>query len=322
MNAPRTPPAGADDEIASLIATLHATERRLAELTAGEVDTVADREGRPLLLREAQERLRWSEAAKQAAILDKLRESEAQLRRLNAELERRVTERTMELVAANKELEAFDYSVSHDLRAPLNRIEGFSAMLSEQYGDKLDAKGRDLLRRIANAGRSMDQLVGDLLSLSTVTRGELQRSEIDLSALAESIVAALRRADPRREVLFEAPPGMVARADPGLLRVVLENLIGNAWKFTRHSAPARIEAGCLETQGESTYFVRDNGAGFDMARADKLFTPFTRLHSGGDIEGTGIGLATVQRIVRRHGGRVWAEAAVDRGATFFFTLST
>jgi signal transduction histidine kinase len=311
----------ADGEIFSLISTLHAAERRLEELTAGEVDTVADRDGRPFMLRRAQDRLRASEAAKQADMLERLRESQAQLRRLNAELERRVSERTAELVAANKELEAFDYSVSHDLRAPLNRIEGFSAMLGKQYGDKLDANGRDLVQRIARAGRSMDQLVGDLFALSTVTRGDLQRSEIDLSALAESIVATLRRADPVRDVIFETPAGVVARADPGLLRVVLENLIGNAWKFTRGRAPARIEAGCLERQGERTYFVRDNGCGFDMARAGKLFTPFMRLHPGAEIEGTGIGLATVQRIVRRHGGRVWADAAVDSGATFFFTLS-
>ena len=234
--------------------------------------------------------------------------------------ERALHEKNVELEAANKELEAFDYSVAHDLRAPLTRIEGFSAMLGKQYGEKLDARGRELLQRIADAGLSMDQLVGDLLALSTVTRGTLGRSDVDVSALADSIVATLRKSEPRREVRFDAPTGMILRADPGLLRVVLENLLGNAWKFTKGHARARVEMGCLEIQGERVFFVRDNGAGFDIANAERLFKPFQRLHSGADFEGTGIGLATVQRIVRRHGGRVWAEAAVDRGATFYFTL--
>jgi PAS domain S-box-containing protein len=234
--------------------------------------------------------------------------------------ERELNEKNAELEAANKELEAFDYSIAHDLRAPLNRIEGFSAMLEEQYGEKLDARGRDLLLRIAEAGRSMDRLVGDLLELSTVTRGTLGRSDVNVSALAESIVASLRKSDPQRDVRFEGLPGIEVRADPGLLRVVLENLLGNAWKFTRGRTPARIEMGCVNNQEEKVLFVRDNGAGFDIAGAERLFKPFQRLHSGNNFEGTGIGLATVQRIVRRHGGRVWAEAAVDRGATFFFTV--
>lgn len=236
-------------------------------------------------------------------------------------VERALHEKNVELEAANKELEAFDYSISHDLRAPLNRIEGFSTMLGEEYGDKLDARGRDLLLRIAEARRSMDQLVGDLFALSTSTRGELRRSAVDVSALAELVVATLRKTEPQREMEFIAPAAMTVRADPGLLRVVLENLLGNAWKFTRRRARPRIEMGCVKRLGDLVFFVRDNGAGFDIARADKLFTPFQRLHSRNDFEGTGIGLATVQRIVRRHGGRVWAEATVDRGATFFFTLS-
>jgi signal transduction histidine kinase/CheY-like chemotaxis protein len=249
-----------------------------------------------------------------------LRDSELRFRQLATGLERRVVERTAELQAANEELAAFDYSISHDLRAPLNRIDGFCAMLGDKYGDKLDERGRDLLARIADAGRNMGQLVGDLFSLSTVARGELQRADVDLSALSEAIVATLRAAEPGRTVRFEAQAGMSARADPGLLRAVLENLLGNAWKFTRRNAAARIEVGCLRRGGELVYSVRDNGVGFDPANAEKLFTPFQRLHSHGDFEGTGIGLATVQRIVRRHGGRVWAEAAVDRGATFYFTL--
>ncbi len=246
--------------------------------------------------------------------------AEEEVRRLNADLERRVLERTVELEAANKELEAFDYSISHDLRAPLNRIEGFSAMLVDKYGPTLDAGARELLTRITDAGRHMNQLVEDLFALSTATRGEPQRGAVDVTGLAESIVATLRRGEPVRDVRFEAHAGMKAHADPGLMRAVLENLLGNAWKFTSRRAQAAIEVGCMEAPGLSTFFVRDNGAGFDPAGADRLFTPFQRLHSHHEFEGTGIGLASVQRIVRRHGGRVWAEGEVDRGATFYFTL--
>jgi PAS domain S-box-containing protein len=235
-------------------------------------------------------------------------------------IERALNEKNAEFEAANKELEAFDYSIAHDLRAPLTRIEGFSALLAKQYGDKLDERGRDLVQRIAEAGRTMDELVGDLLALSTVTRGALARSDVDVSALAESIVARLRKSEPQREVRFAVPAGIEVRADPGLLRIALENLLGNAWKFTRGRAPARIEMGRLEIEGENVVFVRDDGAGFDLADAERIFKPFQRLHAASAFEGTGIGLATVQRIVRRHGGRVWAEGAIDRGATFFFTV--
>jgi PAS domain S-box-containing protein len=247
--------------------------------------------------------------------------AEDEVRRLNADLERRVSDRTAELRAANRELEAFDYSISHDLRAPLNRIECFCAMLGEQYGEKLGAQGTELLQRIAAAGRGMDLLVADLLALSTVTHGELQRSRVDLGEMGRSIVASLNKSEPGRAVRVDAQERLSVEADPGLVRIVLENLIGNAWKFTRSRSQAHIEIGCLDTASERVFFVRDDGVGFDMAHAGEVFTPFRRLHSRAEYEGTGIGLATVQRIVRRHGGRVWAEAVVDGGATVFFTLS-
>jgi signal transduction histidine kinase len=249
------------------------------------------------------------------------RQVEDEVRRLNANLERRVRDGTAELRAANKELEAFDYSISHDLRAPLNRIEGFGAMLDQQYGEKLDAHGRGLLHRIMEAGRGMQLLVADLLALSTVTHGEMHRSPVDLGTVGRSILASLRKSDPARAVSLNAPDGLIVEADAGLIRVVLENLLGNAWKFTRRRTPAHIEIGCIEDAAERVFFVRDDGVGFDPAQAGELFTAFRRLHPSADYEGTGIGLATVQRIVRRHGGRVWAEAVVDGGATVFFTLS-
>ena len=249
------------------------------------------------------------------------REVEAEVRRLNANLERRLRDGTAALRAANQELETFDYSISHDLRAPLNRIEGFGAMLDQQYGGKLDAHGRELLSRIMEAGRGMQLLVADLLALSTVTHGEMHRSAVDLGAVGRSVVASLHKSDPGRAVRLDAPDGLIAEADAGLVRVVLENLLGNAWKFTRDRSPAHIDIGCLNNASERVFFVRDDGVGFDIAKAGELFTPFRRLHSRADYEGTGIGLATVQRIVRRHGGRVWAESTVDGGATFFFTLS-
>ncbi len=225
-----------------------------------------------------------------------------------------------QLEAANQELEAFSYSVSHDLRAPLRSIDGFSQALLEDYGDRPDEPGRGYLGRVRAAAQRMAELIDDLLHLARVTRAELRPEVVDLSALAEAAADQLQKSAPGRAVELVIRPGIRGRGDRRLLQIALENLLGNAWKFTAGRDPARIEFGITEADGQPAYFVRDNGVGFDMAYAGKLFGAFQRLHGAQEFEGTGIGLATVQRIVHRHGGRVWAEAAVDRGATFYFTL--
>jgi light-regulated signal transduction histidine kinase (bacteriophytochrome) len=225
-----------------------------------------------------------------------------------------------ELVRKNNELEAFSYSVSHDLRAPLRSIDGFSKALLEGYADELDEQGRDYLRRVRKATQRMGQLIDDLLQLSKVGRADLQRRPIDLSALAGTIATELQRATPGRRAEFLIANEVVADVDRGLLQVVLENLLGNAWKFTATAVVAIIEFGVAQHGGLTTYFVRDNGVGFNMEYVGRLFAPFQRLHSESEFAGTGIGLATVHRIVDRHGGRVWAESAVNSGATFFWTL--
>lgn len=253
------------------------------------------------------------------------KQAEQQVRQLNQDLERRVQERTAQLEAVNKELEAFSYSVSHDLRSPLRSIDGFSQALLEDYGSSLDAQGQNYLQRVCAATHRMGQLIDDMLNLSRVTRSEMSRDKVDLSHLAQSVADHLQKMQPERSVEFRINNNLSAQGDARLLRVALENLFGNAWKFTGKQQHAVIEFGALQADdqvnGNSAYFVRDNGAGFDMQYANKLFGAFQRLHTAAEFEGTGIGLATVQRIVQRHGGHVWAEGTADRGATFYFTLS-
>lgn len=244
----------------------------------------------------------------------------ARLQEMITRLEQRVRERTVQLEAANKELEAFSYSVSHDLRTPLRSIDSFTEMLLDGYADQLDATGQDYLKRVRKASQRMAQLIDDLLQLSRMTRAEMHRATVDLSALARAILSELQQGQPERRVEAVIAEGITAPGDPRLMRVALENLLGNAWKFTGKRPNARIEFGAFGQDGEQVFFVRDNGAGFEMAYADKLFTPFQRLHTEEEFPGTGVGLATVKRIILRHGGQVWAEAATDRGATFFFTL--
>lgn len=248
------------------------------------------------------------------------RQAEAELVRLNTELEARVIERTRALEAVNQELESFSYSVSHDLRAPLRSIDGFSRYLLDQHGAQLDGVGRDYLERIVRAGRRMGQLIDDLLMLAQIGRQAVHLSEVPLSQLAQAVVDELRQASPARAARVEIEPGLTVRADPRLMRIVLENLLGNAWKFSARTDDAWIWFGRVEVDGEQVLCVRDNGAGFDGRYAHKLFGPFQRLHSADEFEGTGIGLATVQRIITKHHGRIWAEGSVNGGAAFFFTV--
>jgi signal transduction histidine kinase len=253
-------------------------------------------------------------------MLDQIQRQNSDLQEARADLERRVEARTHDLAAANKELEAFSYSVSHDLRAPLRAIDGFSKALLSGYGSQLDEQGRHYLDRVRAGTQRMARLIDDLLGLARVSRRELVRQEVNLSEIADRVAAELATRPPSREVRVRVEADLTAEADPHLLTIVLENLMGNAWKFTAKREDACIEVGKLTDGAGAAFYVRDNGAGFDMAYADKLFGAFQRLHSDADFEGTGIGLATVQRIVNRHSGRIWAEGAVDKGATFYFTL--
>ncbi|MBJ6748630.1 PAS domain-containing sensor histidine kinase [Geomonas anaerohicana] len=235
-------------------------------------------------------------------------------------LRRQVTEQLAQLEAAHRELEAFSYSVSHDLRAPLRHIDGFSRALLDDYGEVIGSQGQEYLTRICQATGKMAQLIDAVLQLVRAGRSELEPRAVDLSVKAQVIALELKHNEPGREVEFEIAEGMTAEADPKLARQLLEILIGNAWKFSAKTPQARIRFGVRQEAGQPVYFVSDNGAGFDMAYADKLFTVFHRLHRADEFEGCGVGLAIAQRIVTRHGGRIWAESAPGQGATFYFTL--
>jgi light-regulated signal transduction histidine kinase (bacteriophytochrome) len=282
------PALNANEDVAALIATLHATGRRLEELTAGEVDSVTDRDGRTFLLRHAQDQLR---------------------------------ERTAQLESSNEELEAFSYSVSHDLRAPLRHIAGFAGMLREDIGPTLSAESLRHLTAISQSARQMGVLIDDLLSFSRLGRAALRKTAIDLDELVRETLGDFQAETKGRSIAWQIPPLPAVRADRALLRMVLVNLISNALKFTGARAAARIEIGHVPgAGGETVIFIRDNGAGFDPKYASKLFGVFQRMHSQEEFEGTGVGLANVRRIIHRHGGRAWAEGAVDGGATFYFSI--
>jgi signal transduction histidine kinase len=242
------------------------------------------------------------------------------LLRLNSELERRVIERTAQLEAANRELELLSYSVSHDMRAPLRHLEGFSQALLDDYAAKLNTTGKEYLDRIRKSSRRMLEMIDSILELYRFARGKVLRDRVDLTAMAREVATGLQRSHPEREVTFRLSEGLTVRGDAQLLRIVMENLIGNAWKFTAGKKEALIEFYPTEVDGRLAFAVRDNGVGFDMTYADKLFAPFQRLHRAQDFEGRGVGLAIVKRIINRHGGRIHAEAEPGKGATFTFTV--
>ena len=314
------PSTDAEETIRALQAELTETNRGLMALSWELEQRVDERTSQ---LRAAHEELQRTNAELMQFTLeleDRVAQRTEEIHRLNGELERRVEERTAELATANKELEAFSYSVSHDLRAPLRAIDGFSKALLDEYAEKLDRQACRYLQRVRTGTQKMSGLIDDLLNLSRVSRTVLRKVSISLTELARGVVAELQNREPARKVAIEITDGLTARGDSRLITIVLVNLLGNAWKYTAKRPEARIAFGQENKGNETAFYVRDNGAGFDMAYADKLFAPFQRLHRDSEFEGTGIGLATVQRIISRHGGRIWAEAAVDGGATFYFTL--
>jgi light-regulated signal transduction histidine kinase (bacteriophytochrome) len=249
-----------------------------------------------------------------------LLESKQEMRRLNVELERRVAERTRQLESMNRELESFAYAISHDLRAPLRSLSGFSQILQDTTAAGLDEKSKHYLQRIHDAAQRMSTLIEDLLGLSRITRAEFAPRLVILSQICVDAAATIRERYPARDVKIDVQPNMEVQGDARLLRIMMENLLDNAWKYTANVAQAQVSVGMQTDNRGPICYVRDNGAGFDMAYSDKLFAPFQRLHSEAEFAGSGIGLVIVQRIVARHGGRIWAEAAVNRGATFYFTI--
>jgi signal transduction histidine kinase len=253
-------------------------------------------------------------------MLDDIQERDKALEQSRADLEERVQQRTAELSATNKELEAFSYTVAHDLRGPLDTIGNIGFLLKEEYGKDLDAEGQNFINELLGSTKKMSALIQDLLNLSRASRTAFHREIVDLSKMAGTTLENLQGAEPERNVQTSIVAGAIVVADDGLMCVVMENLLGNAWKYTSKQATAKIEFGSMELNGETVFFVRDNGAGFDPAYADRLFQPFQRLHVQNEFPGTGIGLATVYRIITRHGGRIWAEGSVGNGATFFFTI--
>jgi signal transduction histidine kinase len=295
--------------------------RRASKLSEDEVGVLVDSFNDMLEQIEARtEQLELSNEELGRQVAERTR-AEQEVISLNIALEDRVRDRTAQLEAANRELESFAFSVSHDLRAPLRSIDGFSQALLEDFPSHVPEEAQRYLSRIRAATQRMGQLIEDLLNLSRVSRGALERVELDLGELARQVAQEVAQQYPGHAVELSVWPGMEVKADPRLLRTALENLLGNAWKFTAHAEHPRVEVGVMRDGDSQVYFVRDNGAGFKMEYAAKLFTPFQRLHTAAEFPGTGIGLATVQRIVLRHGGRLWADAAPGKGAAFFFTLN-
>jgi signal transduction histidine kinase len=261
-----------------------------------------------------------NEEGELALLVDTFNQMLEQIQQSHQELEKRVEERTAQLVAANKELESFSYSVSHDLRAPLRSIDGFSLALEEDLGDHLTAQAKNYIQRVRAATQRMGMLIDDLLNLARVTRAEMRKERVDLSGMAKTVASELVRADGERSVEWVIHDGMEAYGDSRLLRIVLDNLLGNAWKYTSKHDHARIEFSQERHNGGYAFYVKDDGAGFDPAYTQRLFGAFQRLHGITEFSGTGVGLATVHRIIHRHGGEVWAEGAVEKGATFYFTI--
>ncbi len=314
----------ADLEASSLMFEKHFN----GELSSYDIEIrMLHKDGRRVWINGRGKVISWTEDGKPLWVFGTLtditdrKQAEAAIARLNADLERRLEERTVELKAVNKELASLAYSISHDFCAPLRTLDGFSASLQAKYDEQLDEQGRHYLSRIRSTAIYMSNLIDSLLELASITRREFVKQQVDLGAVASAIVAGLQEAEPQRKSMIRIAPGLLVSGDASMLRSALENLLDNAWKFSSREAQTDIEVGRKSIDGEEVFFVRDKGAGFNMAYADKLFGAFQRLHRTGEFPGTGIGLASVQRIINRHGGRIWAESAVGQGATFYFTLS-